>query len=69
MSDYSSVQVEIKTVEPKWSGSLMIGVTGLPPQQACMAAKASELQGQSYILCASNGATCLFVSGQVMWFV
>ena len=58
-------QVEIKRLEPKWSGSLMIGVTALPPQEACTANKASQLWGQSYILCANNGATCLFVGGQV----
>ena len=43
----------------------MIGVTSLTPSQACMADKASDLQGQSFVLCASNGVSSLFVGGQV----
>ena len=43
----------------------MIGVTSLTPSQACMADKASDLQGQSSVLCASNGVSSLFVGGQV----
>ncbi len=59
------LQVEIRQLEAKWSGSVMIGVTALLPHQACVTSKASRLQGQSYILCASDKATCLFVGGQV----
>ena len=43
----------------------MIGVTSLTPLQACMVDKASDLQGQSFVLCASNGVSSLFVGGQV----
>ena len=43
----------------------MIGVTSLTPSQACMVDKASDLQGQSFVLCASNGVSSLFVGGQV----
>ena len=43
----------------------MIGLTNLTPSQACMADKVSDLQGQSFVLCASNGISCLFVGGQV----
>ena len=57
--------MEIKQLDSKCSGTVMIGVTGLPPSQACVAYKASGLQGQSFILCAYNGTTCLFVGGEV----
>lgn len=57
--------MEIKQLDSKWSGTVMIGVTGLPPSQACVADKASGLQGQSFVLCASNGITCLSVGGEV----
>lgn len=58
-------QVELTALDPKWSGSLRMGLTSLPPQLACQVDRASNLSGSSYVLGAWESSSWLFVGGQV----
>ena len=54
-------------MDSKWSGSLSIGVTTLPPDEVVSVDKADELSGQSYVITSSTSKkfAALCVGGKV----